>query len=88
MKNRTAIKPYKCCKKCGNFIVSGTLCEDCKPMTNGDMLRQMTDEQLVEYLNCKACELFAEPHCDDTTRCNDKKLQWLCEEVEEDAGTD
>lgn len=29
----TMIKPYKKCKKCGALIVSGKLCEDCKPMT-------------------------------------------------------
>lgn len=54
-----------------------------KPETNGDFLRALTDEQLAEYLNCKACGLFLEPFCGDTTNCGNKKLEWLRQEVSE-----
>lgn len=91
------IKPYKRCKKCGAWIVSGYLCKDCKPMTNGDKIRAMTDEQIAEMIsNIVTCCGFSEDHNCENCRlrfmhrvCSEKDIfEWLREEVSEDAGTD
>lgn len=69
MSRKSMIKPYKHCKKCGALIVSGDLCEDCKPMTNGDKIRAMTDEELAEFFcqisqccgndaSCSMCPIY------------------------------
>lgn len=83
------IKPYKRCKKCGAFIVSGELCEDCKLMTNADRIRQMTDEELAEmlllstcYFGCNKCKYHGK--CKGKS-CTEAALEWLKQEVSEDA---
>ena len=58
----TMIKPYKKCKKCGVLIVSGKLCEDCKPMTNADRIRQMTDEELADFF-CRISQCCGNDAC-------------------------
>ena len=87
----TMIKPYNKCKKCGVLIVSGDLCENCKPITNADRIRQMTDEELAEFLNeiiwrCRTescgstCPLF-----DCCFNEVERQVAWLKQEVSEDA---
>jgi len=91
MSRKSMIKPYKHCKKCGALIVSGDLCEDCKPMTNGDRIRHMTDEELADFFNrimlccsndasCSMCPIFN--GCAQNVMCVEK---WLRKEAEEDA---
>lgn len=89
MSRKSMIKPYKHCKKCGALIVSGDLCEDCKPITNGDRIRQMTDDE--ELLNaigtrCYRCAYNNGVCCNG--ECIAGNLEWLKQEVSEDAGTD
>ena len=57
-------------------------------MTNGDRIRQMTDEELAEFLDrtsdCQTCsENPSKCHCE----CFERRLEWLRKEVDEDAGT-
>lgn len=90
MSRKSMIKPYKHCKKCGAFIVSGDLCEDCKPITNGDRIRKMTDEELADKLTDK-CAVCAYHYAECETKfciCEEGVLKWLKQEVSEDAGTD
>ena len=79
MSGRSMIKPYKKCKKCGALIVSGDLCEDCKPITNGDRIRKMTDEELAEILCFADCEVLCpaidNKHCNGD--CCGHFLRWL-----------
>jgi hypothetical protein len=93
------IKPYKHCNKCGALIVNGELCEDCKPMTNADRIRQMTDEELAEFIDIYDIEDICRTRCAKTgearercmcygEQCVNNILQWLKREVSEDAGTD
>ena len=57
-----------------------------KPMTNADRIRQMTDEELAESLSGSvACKHVT--GCLDTS-CYECTLEWLKQEVNEDAGTD
>lgn len=83
------IKPYKKCQKCGALIVSGKLCEDCKPMTNADRIRQMTDEELAEFIaqrgTCDTCCIEL-TRCITTANCKGGVLAWLRKEADEDAG--
>lgn len=85
----TMIKPYKKCEKCGALIVSGKLCEDCKPMTNADRIRQMTDEELADFFckisqccgndACMLCPIFE--GCAQNVMCVER---WLKQEVTKD----
>ena len=88
----TMIKPYKKCRKCGALIVSGSLCEDCKPMTNGDKIRAMTDEELAKwfapYMMCNECERRLKSYGCDEGECAKYALFYMKREVSEDARTD
>ena len=57
-----------------------------KPLTNGDRIRQMTDEELAEWLDlhgeCNQCA-YHPVYC--KTECNEGHLKWLKQEVSEDA---
>lgn len=65
------------------------LFNDSKPKTNGDRIRQMTDEQLAEMLNeikgcirneCSRCPLkYVKTIC-----CTMSIAEWLRKEVDED----
>lgn len=59
-------------------------------MTNGDKIRQMTDEELVESIGlaCKRC-LYSNGECDSGygEGCITGNLEWLKQEASEDAGT-
>lgn len=56
-----------------------------KPKTNGNRIRQMTDEELAEFFDkisdCQTC-------IDNPSKCHmeciDSRLQWLKQEVSED----
>ena len=92
MSRKSMIKPYKHCKKCGALIVSGELCEDCKPITNADRIRQMTDEELVKSIGlaCKRCAYYKVGYgeCFGLNKdCTAGNLEWLKQEVSEDAGS-
>lgn len=60
-------------------------------MNNADRLRQMTDEELVKSIGlaCKRCvyRTASIGECADRD-CTDGNLEWLKQEVSEDAGTD
>lgn len=49
-------------------------------MTNADKIRQMTDEELSDFLSRQRCHPV---WCDDNcqTVCRDCRLKWLKEEV-------
>ena len=54
-------------------------------MTNSDRIRQMTDEELAEsisFIDCSKCPLY-NTHCEG--HCKEKFLEWLKQEVREDA---
>lgn len=53
-----------------------------RPITNGDRVRSMTDEQLIDLLHgdpCKSCA-YESGRCDDKS-CRDGSLAWLKLEV-------
>ena len=54
-------------------------------MTNADKIRQMTDEELAEWLDeCAGCNICTKhPVCD--IDCFHGYLEWLKQEVTEDA---
>lgn len=60
-------------------------------MTHADRLRQMTDEELVKSIGlaCKRCVYRTDRigECADQD-CTNGNLEWLKQEVSEDAGTD
>ena len=62
-----------------------------KPMTNADRIRQMTDEELAEFIaqrrTCDTCCITL-TRCITTAHCKDGVLAWLRKEADEDAGTD
>jgi hypothetical protein len=69
-----------------------------KPLTNADLVRQMTDEELAEWLDhvagCGVCVLdegkyrYSGDHCAHEYECIQYIEKWLKQEVSEDAGTD
>ena len=72
------------CNKCGRIK---QLCR-CKPITNADRIRSMTDEELAKFIAdgeeweeiCDKCEQF--DGCKDNTFCASKALEWLQTETE------
>ena len=60
-----------------------------QPKTNGDRIRQMTDEELAEWLvghdNCDICALCSFGTCRVESECGKGVLEWLKQEVSEDA---
>lgn len=61
-------------------------------MTNGEKIRSMTDEELAEFLDEDAsytCLICARRDAKDSCvnyECKNKVLEWLKQEVSEDAG--
>ena len=57
-------------------------------MTNGDKIRQMTDEEIAEVLSgqCSCCEYQYDNCGTDFCLCEQGVLEWLKQEVSEDAG--
>lgn len=84
------------CIVCGRIIPEGRfICLHCegqnemqkfrkKPKTNGDRIRNMTDEELVDVLRCKCCAFHNMPEC-ETIDCKEGHMLWLKQEVKEDA---
>ena len=63
-------------------------CLDYEPMTNADRIRAMTDEELAELLApvlCPYLDCPSELPFEDTTTCKDCWLDWLRQEVDNDA---
>ena len=62
-----------------------------KPMTNADKIRQMSDEELAEFITGAAYDFVERPGmcdvCDTVTvqHCKGCWLDWLKQEVESDA---
>ena len=60
-------------------------------MTNGDRIRQMTDEDLAEWfaphMMCNICDKKDMYGC-DRNECKKYALAYMKKEVSEDAGTD
>ncbi len=54
-------------------------------MTNGEMIRNMSDEMLATVITCPNEMGLAEIECDHSDNCNCYKccLEWLQSEVEE-----
>lgn len=64
-----------------------------QPKTNGDKIRAMTDEELAEMVSMKVCRIVKPDGSDCPKgfyfgRCDKCVLNWLKQEVSEDAGTD
>ena len=64
-----------------------------QPKTNGDKIRAMTDEELADWLTdghdkCDICKLCSFGACRIESECEKGVLEWLKQEVSEDAGTD
>lgn len=58
------------------------------PKSNGDRIRQMTDEELADVLQGQcACCAYQLTGCTEK-ECKDGAYEWLKQEVSEDAGTD
>ena len=87
------------CIVCGRIIPEGRfVCLHCegqnemqkfrkKPKTNGDRIRQMTDEELADKLTDK-CAVCAYHYAECETKfclCVEGVLKWLKQEVKEDA---
>lgn len=57
-------------------------------MTNGDKIRQMTDEQLATIVGrCLFCIYYHEPDC-SAYDCYEGKLAYMKKEADEDAESD
>ena len=57
-----------------------------KPLTNGDRIRAMTDEELAEWFDLHGeCNQCAYHPAQCKTECNEGHLKWLKQEVSEDA---
>lgn len=81
------------CVCCGRIIPEGRhiclLCEGQndmqtfggRPKTNGDRIRQMTDEELVDQFGDSICDIVE--NCEKNISCYDCKLQWLKQEVKQ-----
>lgn len=56
-----------------------------KPLTNGDRIRQMTDEELADILELSGCENcpYLNNNCGGR-KCRKGFLKWLKQEVSED----
>lgn len=60
-----------------------------KPMTNGDHIRAMSDDELAEFLNrvkqpCDNCQLAVVEGACTETLCDDAMEKWLKQPVEDD----
>ena len=57
-----------------------------KPLTNGDRVRSMTDEELAEWKaggdQCPPTQFFGDYDCISHPSCKDCWLDWLKQEVE------
>lgn len=53
-------------------------------MTNADKIRQMTDEELLEWLDCMSCVCmdYALERCKDYVTCRECWKDWLAEDAD------
>ena len=63
------LDPFKSAKYCTEF----------KPITNADVIRAMSDEELAEFLSCCGCPC---PSRDCHASCKDCVLDWLKQPAE------
>ena len=62
-------------------------------MTNGDRIRQMTDEELAEFVSMKVCRILrpsGEEYCPKGFyfgKCDKCVVAWLKQEVDDDEQT-
>ena len=81
----------KYCEQCG-YIKQQCQCE--KPMTNADRIRNMTDDELAEFLTGDVLTVVDCCDCDEPENeygscigdCKKHYLKWLQAEVKEGAG--
>lgn len=63
--------------------------EEKKPMTNGDRIRAMTDEELAKFIPdwsyTNACKLSGEVYIDCNNECEKCVAEWLKEPAEGDS---
>lgn len=78
-RNKHAIEPGETVVHCGDYK---------PPMTNGDRLRAMSDEELAEMMvfgagafGCGVCREPSSEECD--LNCDERCLEWLRKPVEE-----
>lgn len=76
--------------ECRNCIQDYGLCGDCyegslyKGMNNANRIRNMSDEELAEFINTKtACDCCSAKPCKSEEHCTVDILQWLKSEVKE-----
>lgn len=56
--------------------------EEKTPSTNGDKIRQMSDDELVGFVDCSAC-IYAGHDCANQD-CTEGKLAWLKQEAKDE----
>lgn len=84
------------CKKGSNFELSKIYdvkpAQSYKPMTNGDRIRAMSDEELAKFIPdwsyTNACKLSEEVYIDCNNECEKCVAEWLKQPVEVDHDTD
>lgn len=70
------------CLRCGSYDDMQTFERKKQPVTNGDRIRSMTDEQLIPVLHHYVCIQF--PTGCPYERCDDCVRAWLRREAEHD----
>lgn len=75
------------CKTAGENEVACKDFERNPKLTNGGRIRQMTDEELADFLTDheSVCCLCAYEVCNDDAECEKGVLEWLRKDVSEDA---
>lgn len=58
-------------------------CEHYAPMTNGDRIRSLTDEELASVVMCPADITLRDTECDQHNNCMECTLDWLQRESED-----
>lgn len=86
--NSTHKHIYDCCKSIREYLKEIAEEITAPPKSNGDRIRQMTDEELAEWLDLHGeCNQCAYHPAQCKTECNEGHLKWLKQEVSEDAGS-
>lgn len=87
--NSTHKHIYDCCESIREYLkaISAEITAPAK--SNADRIRQMTDEELAEWLDLHGeCNQCAYHPAQCKIECNEGHLKWLRKEANEDAGTD
>ena len=83
---------WSCPDDHGLWIDHNWRCRDCgwddskkKPMTNGDKIRAMSDDELAtwwsKYADCDNCRIWKDCELSDTSNCREALLHWLKREA-------